>query len=406
MREYDLDERNTYNMDEKGFFVGIGSRSKRVFSKTVWQSKERIEAIKDGNREWVTLIACVCASGEALPPALIYQGSSGIQSSWVDDVEVGKHPVFVFNSPSGWSNDDLGLVWLEQMFNRHTIAKARRGWRLLILDGHGSHVTAKFIDFCDANRILLAIFPPHSTHSLQPLDVVLFSPLARNYTTELNRQLQQSQGHRISAKRAFCTNFWVAWSSTMKPETIRKSFQATGVWPMDAEPVLKRFNNSTSRQDCDSELAGSSGSDIPPQLLSLWQNSVTDSAKERTKKLLRRVEALQVKNKLLREENLGLKEALHTRKKHKRKRNTLDLQQREEYNSVGVFWSPKKLREGRAREAVKQDEAKRLRLRKFTIKSSKRRQQGIRGSKLRLQRWLVNMPLRRGARRRRRGLMN
>jgi hypothetical protein len=101
MREYELDERNTYNMDEEGFFVGIASRSKRVFSKAVWKQKERTEAIKDGNREWVTLIACVCASGEALPPALIYQGSSGIQSSWVDAVEVEKHEVFFSNSPTG-----------------------------------------------------------------------------------------------------------------------------------------------------------------------------------------------------------------------------------------------------------------------------------------------------------------
>ncbi len=91
MRDYDVDERDTYNMDEKGFFTGITTRSKRVFSKAVWQSKERTAAIQDGSREWITLIACVCASGEALPPALIYEGSSGIQSSWVDDVEVGKH---------------------------------------------------------------------------------------------------------------------------------------------------------------------------------------------------------------------------------------------------------------------------------------------------------------------------
>jgi hypothetical protein len=51
MREYDLDERNTYNMDEKGFFVGIASHSKRVFSKTAWQLEKLTKAIKDGNRE-------------------------------------------------------------------------------------------------------------------------------------------------------------------------------------------------------------------------------------------------------------------------------------------------------------------------------------------------------------------
>ena len=70
---------------------------------------------------------------------------------------------------------------------------------------------------------------------------------------------------------------------------------------MYAEPVLKRFNNPTSRQDHDSELRDSSGSDIPKQLVSLWEALVEDGAKERTKELLERVEALQVKNKLLRD---------------------------------------------------------------------------------------------------------
>jgi hypothetical protein len=78
MREHEIEERNTYNMDEKGFFVGIAYRRKRIFSKAVYESGERTAAMRDGNREWVTLLACVCASGEALPPALIYQGISGV----------------------------------------------------------------------------------------------------------------------------------------------------------------------------------------------------------------------------------------------------------------------------------------------------------------------------------------
>lgn len=57
----------------------------------------------------------------------------------------------------------------------------------------GSHVTTDLIGFCDTNPILLAIFLPHATHSLQPL--------AKHYTTELNRQLQRSQGHRMTRRR-------------------------------------------------------------------------------------------------------------------------------------------------------------------------------------------------------------
>lgn len=90
--------------------------------------------------------------------------------------------------------------------------------------------------------------------------------------------------------------------------------EATGVWPIDAERVLKRFNNRTSRQDHDSEPEYSSGSDTTPQLVSLREASVADGAKECTKGLLRRVEALQVKNKLPREEDVGLQEVLNTKK--------------------------------------------------------------------------------------------
>jgi hypothetical protein len=151
MQEYNIDERNTYNMDEKGFFVGITNRSKRVFTKAIWASKERTAAIQDGKREWITLLACVCASGEALPPALIYQCTSGLQSGWVDAVEAGKHEVFFSNSASGWTNNDVGLAWLEQVFERFTKQKARRGYRLLILDGHSSHLTSDFINFCNNN---------------------------------------------------------------------------------------------------------------------------------------------------------------------------------------------------------------------------------------------------------------
>jgi hypothetical protein len=235
MREYNVEPHNTYNMDEKGFAIGITKRAKRMFSKAVWEAKLCTAAIQDGSREWITLIACVCGDGSSLPPALVYDGKSGVQSSWVDDIVAGKHDVFIGNSPSGWSNNNIGLAWLEQVFERHTVPKTTRRWRLLIVDGYGSHLSRDFMDYCDTKKILLAVFSPQSTHTLQPLDVVLFSPLSYNYTHKLNRYLHQSQGLIGLKECDFFPLFWSAWSKTMRPELILKSFEATGVWPMDAE---------------------------------------------------------------------------------------------------------------------------------------------------------------------------
>jgi hypothetical protein len=115
----------------------------------MWEGKEVTAAIRDGSREWITLLACVCADGSHFPPSLIYQSAaSAIRSSWVENVKAVEHSVHVTLSPSGWTNNDIGLALLEQVFDRYTKEKARQSYRLLILNGHGSHVTMVFIDYC------------------------------------------------------------------------------------------------------------------------------------------------------------------------------------------------------------------------------------------------------------------
>jgi hypothetical protein len=43
--------KNSYNMDEKGFMIGRTGRSKRVFSRALWESKQVTDSLQDGNRE-------------------------------------------------------------------------------------------------------------------------------------------------------------------------------------------------------------------------------------------------------------------------------------------------------------------------------------------------------------------
>jgi hypothetical protein len=59
-------------------------------------------------------------------------------------------------------------------------------------------------------------------------------------------------------------------------------------------------------------------------------------------------------NKLLCDEHEGLRASLYTRKKRAKKSKTLDLQQRKEFHSSTVFWSPGTLREAQARKDVQQ----------------------------------------------------
>lgn len=228
--EYDVQPHNMYNMDEKGFLMGHLTKSKRVFTKTLRESGALVGAAQDGSREWITIIATICGDGSTLSPGLIFRGSSGnLTDTWLEDYEPGKHPAFVAASPNGWTSDELGFEYLTKIFDRETRDKAKRAWRLLILDGHGSHVNLKFLDWCQSNRVLVGVFPPHATHRLQPLDVSLFAPLGIYYGQELDQHMRKSEGITAITKRDFFRLFWPAYQKAFSKHNIASGWRDTGL---------------------------------------------------------------------------------------------------------------------------------------------------------------------------------
>jgi hypothetical protein len=244
--EYSVLPENTYDMDEKGFMIRQTGKSKRVFSRALWESRQVTDSLQDGNREWISVLACIGADGTALPPGLIFEGLHGnIRDTWVEEI-TEETPVFATPSPTGWSNDEIGLARLIQVFNQYTKEKAGRCWRLLLLDGHGSHITKPFLAFCVRNRIFLMIYPPHATHSLQALDVVMFKSLSSQYSKKLINHTHKCLGILPVKKGDFIPLLWSAWISSFTEKLIFKAFEATGVWPRNRNAVLKRFKNKAS----------------------------------------------------------------------------------------------------------------------------------------------------------------
>jgi hypothetical protein len=68
----------------------------------------------DGNREFISSLAYVCADGTATAPALIYQGTSNdLHNTWVEDLKQEDKAYFTA-SANGWTNNELGLAWLRR----------------------------------------------------------------------------------------------------------------------------------------------------------------------------------------------------------------------------------------------------------------------------------------------------
>jgi hypothetical protein len=106
----------------------------------------------------------------------------------------------------------------------------------LILDGHSSYSTPEFDQFCTQNRIITIYMPPHSSHLLQPLDVVCFSPLKRVYSREIQQLIRQGIYHidKDDFLAAYASIRILALSET----NIKSGFQATGLIPFDPQRIL------------------------------------------------------------------------------------------------------------------------------------------------------------------------
>jgi hypothetical protein len=101
MDRHAIEARHAYNMDKKGFLLRKIGRSKRIFSRALWESGGVKSAMQDGNREWITLLACICADGSAIPPLLLFASqNSTLQSTWAQDIKEGEHSVHIALTPS------------------------------------------------------------------------------------------------------------------------------------------------------------------------------------------------------------------------------------------------------------------------------------------------------------------
>jgi hypothetical protein len=80
-----------------------------------------------------------------------------------------------------------------------------------------------FLEECEKRKIIIAVFPPHSTHRLQPLDVSLFSPLSTAYSKQLATWIHKTQGLTSLSKREFWSNFWPAYEAAFTKKNIESS---------------------------------------------------------------------------------------------------------------------------------------------------------------------------------------
>ena len=165
-----------YNLDETG--LQPEHRPPNVIA----PPNSKPQAIVSPRSTTTTLIGCVNALGNALPPFFIFKGKR-YNPDLMKGASTGARGVM---SESGWSNGDIFQQYLQDHFLPHVKGQTQDEPVLLIYDGHASHISSKLIEWAKGNNIILFVLPAHTSHLLQPLDVAIFGPFKSYYTLNVH----------------------------------------------------------------------------------------------------------------------------------------------------------------------------------------------------------------------------
>lgn len=213
-----------YNLDETA--TTTVQRPQKVVGP---KGKFNIAKVTSGEKgTLVTTCAIVCASGQALPPVLVFP-----RKNFKDFMLTGAPPGSLgLAHASGWMTSEL-FVEVMKHFIKHSAASPENP-ALLILDNHESHLSIEALELAKKSGVTMLTLHPHTTAKMQPLDVGLNAPFKVFYNSAIDSWMMRNPGKPMTIYNvAECVG--LAYARAMTPMNISAAFKKCGIYPFDPE---------------------------------------------------------------------------------------------------------------------------------------------------------------------------
>lgn len=233
------------NMDEKGCRVCMPAGEEVVVPIGI---KEMYTGIPE-NRLSVTVIEAITAGGKVITPVVIVPGKL-IMSSWFSEHMTGYELLTV--SDSGYTNDGIMMVWLDH-FIYHMEQTPESEWIILLLDGQVCHEATNFVLKAKIYKIWLVEYPSHQTHLLQPLDVGCFREWKHYQQVKIMDAIRSWEPEYTL--KSFFRDLPDIRGRTFTKQTIKSSFQKSGMWPVSFKMVKKKLDEYGKKKKRDTGLS-------------------------------------------------------------------------------------------------------------------------------------------------------
>lgn len=221
---------NIFNFDETNFSDDPGA--KKV---VVLRGCKRVERIMEHYKMAVSLMFCISAAGDILPPFVVYKGKH-LYENWCTGGPAGAHYSV---SKSGWFDNQTFEQWFERIFL--PFIQKLSGEKIVICDNLASHFSPKVIDLCLQNNIIFTTIPPNSTHIMQPLDVAFFKPLKVYWRNILETWRKETRQKGCIPKEIFPSLLSRLYEKIRDKgkENAKQGFRKTGLHPLNPNEVLR-----------------------------------------------------------------------------------------------------------------------------------------------------------------------
>ena len=229
LEKYDLKDKPhlIYNIDETGL------QPEHRPPNVVANPNFKTQAVTSPRSTTTTLISCVNALGNTLPPYFVFKGKR-----FNPDLIKGASPGTNYTmTESGWSNAEVFETFLKDHFIPYARPSSSENQPILIIyDGHASHKSPHIINWAKQHNLVLFVLPAHTSHILQPLDVSVFGPFKNFYYSECSIFMQKNIG-RVITKYDMCAIACRAFLKAMSPHNIQAGFRKTGIFPFNKDTV-------------------------------------------------------------------------------------------------------------------------------------------------------------------------
>lgn len=224
MDRFQFPPQQIYNVDETG--ITTVHKPKKIVACRGLKQVSKVTSAERG--ELVTVCSAINAIGNHLPPFMVFPRKNW-QTRMLDNAPPGTNGVA---NPSGWMNVGCFAEFMKH-FQKH-VRSSKENPCLIIFDNHESHISVESVQYAKDHGIHLLTIPPHTSQKLQPLDRIVFGCLKSHYDRACDDWMTTHPARPITIYD-ISGLLGRAYPMAMTPRNITKSFEVTGIYPLNSD---------------------------------------------------------------------------------------------------------------------------------------------------------------------------